>query len=160
MSTGRGEDHHSGRNMSRRDYNEDANYPGGQVPASEDGAESQEHGGSGTGQAGGYIGSTAGMGSQDIRPTGEGRDDRRERCKRCGGPTFIRGYECDCEGYEDLMLSGTRLPPKVLGRDYLFVFMVVHSFFSVGEMEKMVGKIVRDPCLEAKGEARHRQAEG
>ncbi|KAI6108544.1 hypothetical protein EV401DRAFT_2000458 [Pisolithus croceorrhizus] len=144
MTTWRGEDHHSGRNISRRDYNDDANYPGGNVPASEEGSESQEHGGSGTGQAGGYVGWTARMGSQGTQPTGEGRGDRGDRCKRCGGliPTITRGYECDCEGYEDLISSGKRLPPKVLGR---------------GEMEKLAGKIVRDPRLEATGETRQRQ---
>lgn len=133
MSTRRGEDHRSGRNMSRRDYNEDANYPGGRVPAAEEGAESQEHGGSGTGQAGGYTGSTARMRSQGTQLTGEGSS---ERCKRCDS-TYIRGYECDCEGYEDLILSGTRLPPKALGTDSLLTSWLFAEF-SAGEMEKIV----------------------
>lgn len=139
MTTWRGEDHRSGRNISRRDYNEDANYPGGNVPTSEEGVESQEYGGSGTGQAGGYVGWTARMGSQG---TGEGEDNRSECCKRCGGLDLS---------------TGTRLPPKVLGRDQLLVLMAVFADFSPGEMEKLAGKIIRDPCLEATGETRQRQ---
>lgn len=115
MSTRRGEDHRSGRNMSRRDYNEDANYPGGRVPAAEEGAESQEHGGSGTGQAGGYTGSIARMRSQGTQLTGEGSS---ERCKRCDS-------------------TGTRLPPKALGTDSLLTSWLFAEF-SAGEMEKIV----------------------
>ncbi|KAI5991142.1 hypothetical protein EDD15DRAFT_2276950 [Pisolithus albus] len=144
------------KNLRRRTPERDANYPGGNVPTSEEGVESQEYGGSGTGQAGGYVGWTARMGSQG---TGEGEDNRSECCKRCGGldPTITRGYECDCEEYEDLLSTGTRLPPKVLGRDQLLVLMAVFADFSPGEMEKRAGKIIRDPCLEATGETRQRQ---
>lgn len=97
------------------DYNEDANYPGGRVPAAEEGAESQEHGGSGTGQAGGYTGSIARMRSQGTQLTGEGSS---ERCKRCDS-------------------TGTRLPPKALGTDSLLTSWLFAEF-SAGEMEKIV----------------------
>ncbi|KAF9240209.1 hypothetical protein BU15DRAFT_74126 [Melanogaster broomeanus] len=169
-------DYLSGRNASR-DYNESANYyEGRENPrpqgTDDDSALSGAHGGSGYGQAGGYRGSQQRQqvqqgyddtyGGYDPGMAGCGSDDT-QACSipgagRIGGERYestyydrsgslgtgagarSRGYERDADEYDPTDISRGR-GPSVSDR-------------VKGGMEKMAGRAIRDPNLEARGEQR------
>ncbi|KIK96442.1 hypothetical protein PAXRUDRAFT_308036 [Paxillus rubicundulus Ve08.2h10] len=173
----------SGRDLTRGDYNESVNYdtPGNvrSQAAGDDSSLSGAHGGSGYGQAGGYSSShghqqgkqsvaddyagydpgMAGCGSDDTQdcsvpgaghlggeryvPTYPGQSGSLGP----GATSYSRGYERDNDEYDpssttDNPTTGTQGGKPSLGEKVK------------GGMEKMAGKVVRDPHLEVKGEQR------
>ncbi|KAF9222940.1 hypothetical protein BS17DRAFT_782851 [Gyrodon lividus] len=169
----------SGRNATRGDYNESANYdaPGNRdIPSSgnqDDNSLSGDHGGSGHGQARGYGGSQNGQQSfgdkyagydpgmagcgydnnQDCSVPGAGRmggeryestDYGRSGGLGTGATPYGRGYERDNDEYDPSPITDNSVTTAQGGKPPLGARVK-------GGVEKMAGKVIRDPDLEVKG---------
>ncbi|KAF8835381.1 hypothetical protein BDN67DRAFT_975323 [Paxillus ammoniavirescens] len=134
----------SGRNLTRGDYNESVNYdtPSNvrSQAADDDSSLSGAHGGSGYGQAGGYSSDQQRQqGKQSVADDYAGVPG----AGRLGGES--RGYERDNDEYDsstDNPATGTQGGKPSLGEKVK------------GGVEKMAGKVIRDPRREVKGEQR------
>ncbi|KAG1763616.1 hypothetical protein EDD22DRAFT_846325 [Suillus occidentalis] len=173
-----------GNQASRRNFNDDSNYdsPSGDqrtVPG-RDSTLSGSHGGSGTGQAGGYEGRVRQQGQQnrdegdeycdtdpgmagnrsihdikDVNAPGAGQIGGEYDSgygQSIGGDGRSRGYERDVDEYDDSGIgSGQGLGTGAgAGREQTSKL----GSKLKGGMEKMAGKLTNDPSLEAKGEER------
>lgn len=178
MSTAKGERYMSGRNPSIRNYNKDSTcHP--EDLQSHDGSESYGHGGSGTGQAGGYSGKQSksnGQGPSQSEREGNTKDDitvddygrfdpglaawkRPEETDVCRIPGIRQMGGVKYIVNEGRRQTGGNVPTCVRGyecdresyEDLCSSGTKLESLRVSGE-EKVTGKIVKDPGLKEKEE--------